>query len=64
MIALGLALLALVLWLLAQLFDNLALNKRKLDEKLARIYTAELLAKAGGWLILLAGIAAYIDLVR
>lgn len=44
--AISLALLGLALFLLAQLFDNLALNKRTLDDRLARIRAASFFAEA------------------
>jgi len=45
-VAFILAGLSFVLWLIAQLFDNLALNVRSLDDRLARIHTASFFAEA------------------
>lgn len=61
--SIALAIVALALFLLAQLFDNLALNKRKLDDRLARIHTASFFAEASrvalGFAILIALIGAF-----
>jgi len=62
-VAVALTIVALALFLLAQLFDNLALNKRKLDDRLARIHTASFFAEASrvalGFAILIALIGAF-----
>jgi hypothetical protein len=62
-VSLALAIVALALFLLAQLFDNLALNKHTLDDRLARIHTASFFAEASrvalGFAILIALIGAF-----
>lgn len=62
-VAVALTIVALALFLLAQLFDNLALNKCTLDDRLARIHTASFFAEASrvalGFAILIALIGAF-----
>lgn len=59
-VAVALTIVALALFLLAQLFDNLALNKCTLDDRLARIHTASFFAEASSVAIFFAIIMALI----